>query len=116
MSPMKPRLSETGGRKSCGNGKEWKEKGQRHEWVKRELKIPNSGKIHHFRRKHSFFFLFSFFTFVLKFRMKASCFSTNFSHAVVVMKENGMLIFICFFDNFLYNMKEATVDQKIMKN
>ena len=48
--------------------------------------------------------------------MKASCFSTNFSHAVVVMKENGMLIFICFFDNFLYNMKEATVDQKIMKN
>ena len=84
MSPVKPRLSETGGRKSCGSGKEGKEKGQRHEWVKREQKIPNSGKIHHFRRKHSFFFLFSFFTFVLKFRMKASCFATNFSHAIVV--------------------------------
>ena len=38
MSPVKPRLSETGGRKSCGSGKEWKEKGQRHEWVKREQK------------------------------------------------------------------------------
>ena len=24
--------------------------------------------------------------------------------------------FYMFFDNFLYNMKEATVDQKIMKN
>ena len=33
MSPVKPRLSETGGRKSCGSGKEWKEKGQSHEWV-----------------------------------------------------------------------------------
>ena len=27
-----------------------------------------------------------------------------------------MLIFICFLIIFLYNMKEATVDQKIMKN
>ena len=29
MSPVKPRLSETGGRKSCGSGKEWKEKGSK---------------------------------------------------------------------------------------
>ena len=48
--------------------------------------------------------------------MKASCFATNFFHAMVVREKDGMPIFILFFDNFLYNMKEATVDQKIMKN
>ena len=48
MSPVKPRLSVTGGRKSCGNGKEWKEKGQRHEWVEREQKYSHSFQNHHF--------------------------------------------------------------------
>ena len=59
-------------------------KGHDGEVVKREQKSPNSFQNYHFRWKHSFLFLFSFLPFVLKFRMKASCFSTNFSHAMVV--------------------------------